>query len=86
MSKISEDYGFVNPKHKKKVVRKPPKKCDHKHKYQQVHIVEISKKNFSINSLGERCEICGKVVPVKMFLFEPVPEWVLKLDRVIIER
>ena len=38
MSSIDKDYGFVNPKYKKKVVRKPPKKCDHKHKYQQVHI------------------------------------------------
>lgn len=68
-------------RYKKRAKHKPVKKVDHKHVYEDVHVRQKSKRhNISIDYLGGKCTICGKIVKTKMYIFTEMPEYVKNLE------
>lgn len=65
--------GETNLKYKKKSKKKPPKKADHKHEYQNIIIEYTYPNNYPISSLAGKpakaiesyCPICGKMDSAK---------------------
>ena len=57
-----------SPKYVKKSQRKPPKRSNHKHEYEDIALRCKAITNNYWKTIAKRCKICGKIYDVKLFL------------------